>query len=182
MAQAVERAEVPDAVTVVLRHGQVAHAGVHGCLDIERQTPLGLDSLFRMYSQTKPVVAALTMQLQEEGLFFVDHPITNWLPEFEGRAVAAPLSASQHVRGVPLQLSVTEPMERQITIRDLMTMTSGLPSMGNTPASLWPFLAQVWEGSGFSPTDLGEADRDKTHEDMVVACAALPNALQPGAG
>ncbi len=182
VAGAVERGDVPGVVTVVLRHGQVAHCGVQGYLDIERRTPLQLDSLFRMYSQTKPVVAALTMQLQEEGLFFVDHPITNWLPEFEGRQVAAPLSASQHVRGVPLQLSVSEPMERQITIRDLMTMTSGLPSLGNTPASLWPFLAQVWEGSGFSPTDLGEADRDKTHEDMVVACAALPNARQPGAG
>ena len=182
MAQAVERAEVPGVVTVVLRHGQVAHCGVHGCLDIERKTPLTLDSLFRMYSQTKPVVAALTMQLQEDGFFIVDHPITNWLPEFEGRQVAAPLSSSQHVRGVPLQLGATEPMQRPITIRDLLTMTSGLPTIGNTPSALWPLLAQVWGGSDFDPTNLGAADPDRVHEDMVIACAQLPNARQPGAG
>ncbi len=182
MAGAVERGAVPGTVTVVLRRGQVAHSSVHGYLDIERKTPLQLDSLFRMYSQTKPVTAALTMQLQEEGLFFIDEPITNWLPEFEGRGVAAPLDPLQAVRGQALSLINEEPMRRQITIRDLMTMTSGLPSMGNTPSTLWPFLAQVWEGSGFAPTDLGEADPDKTHEDMVIACAQLPNARQPGAG
>ena len=169
-------------MTVVLRHGQVAHAGVYGCLDIERETPLALDSLFRMYSQTKPVVAALTMQLQEDGIFFVDHPITNWLPEFEGRQVAAPLSSSQHVRGVPLQLGATEPMQRPITIRDLLTMTSGLPSIGNTPSALWPLLAQVWGGSDFDPSNIGAPDPDRVHEDMVIACAQLPNARQPGAG
>ena len=135
-----------------------------------------------MYSQTKPVVAALTMQLQEDGVFFVDHPITNWLPEFEGRQVAAPRSSAQRVRGVPLQLGSTEPMQRPITIRDLLTMTSGLPSIGNTPSALWPLLAQVWGGSDFDPSNLGAPDPDRVHEDMVIACAQLPNARQPGAG
>lgn len=182
VAEAVAQGKVPGAITVVLRQGKVAHCAAHGYLDSERQTPLQLDSIFRMYSQTKPVVAALTMQLQEEGLFFVDHPITKWLPEYEGREVIAPLSSTQHVRGEPLSLGATEPMRRQITIRDLLTMTSGLPSMGNIPSTLWPLLAQVWEGTGFSPTDLGEADPEIAHEDVVVAAAQLPNARHPGDG
>ena len=182
MANAVDSAAVPGVVTVVARHGKVAHSGVHGHLDSERRNPLPMDALFRMYSQTKPVVAALTMALQEDGLFFLDHPITNWLPEFEDREVLAPLASSQQVRGQPLVLGATQPMTRQITIRDLMTMTSGLPSMGNMPATLAPLLNLVWDGSGFSANDLGEADPNRVHEDMVLAAAVLPNARQPGAG
>ena len=81
MAAAIEAGRAPGTITVVARRGNVVHTGVHGYLDSERRNPLPIDALFRMYSQTKPVVAALTMQLQEEGLFFLDHPITNWLPE-----------------------------------------------------------------------------------------------------
>ena len=182
MAAGVERGAVPGVVTVVARQGKIAHTGVYGHLDSERKTPLPIDALFRMYSQTKPVVAALTMQLQEEGLFFLDHPIVNWLPEFAGREVLAPLSSTQYVRGQPLALGATQPMARQITIRDLMTMTSGLPSMGNMPATLAPLLNQVWDGSGFSANDLGQADPERVHEEMVLAAAQLPNARQPGAG
>ena len=182
MGAAVERGAVPGVVTVVARQGKVAHCGVSGYLDVERKTALPLDALFRMYSQTKPVVAALTMQLQEEGLFFLDHPITNWLPEFEGREVLAPLASTQHVRGEPLALGATQAMTRQITIRDLMTMTSGLPSMGNMPAALSPLLNRVWDGSGFSANDAGQADPERVHLDMVLAAAALPNARQPGEG
>ena len=181
MAAAVERGAAPGAITVIARQGKVVHSSAHGWLDSERQTPLPMDALFRMYSQTKPVVAALTMQLQEEGLFFVDHPITNWLPEYEGREVLAPLSLIQHIRA-PLALGATQPMERQITIRDLLTMTSGLPTVGNMPAALWPLVAQAWGGSEFSPTAAGRPDPEAVHEEMVVASAALPNARQPGAG
>ncbi|MYE05903.1 MAG: beta-lactamase family protein, partial [Chloroflexi bacterium] len=90
MAQAVENGEVPGVTTVLIRHGHVAHVSSHGYLDAERKNPLPIDALFRMYSQTKPVTAALTMQLQEEGVFYVDEPITKWLPEFANRQVLAP--------------------------------------------------------------------------------------------
>ena len=180
MAAAVEAGRAPGTITVVARRGKVVHTGVHGYLDSERRNPLPIDALFRMYSQTKPVVAALTMQLQEDGLFFLDHPITNWLPEFEGREVLAPLSVIQDIRA-PLTLGATQPMERQITIRDLMTMTSGLPTVGNMPVALWPIMMQAWGGSEFSPTAMGRPDTNTVHEEMVVASAQLPNARQPGA-
>ena len=181
MAGAVERGEAPGAITVIAREGKVVHTSAHGYLDSERQTALPMDALFRMYSQTKPVVAALTMQLQEEGLFFLDHPITNWLPEFEGREVLAPLSSIQGIRA-PLTLGATQPMTRQITVRDLLTMTSGLPTVGNMPAAFWPLVAQAWGSSEFSPSAAGRPDPDAVHEEMVVASALLPNARQPGTG
>ena len=67
MAQAVENGEVPGVTTVLIRHGHVAHVSTHGYLDAERKNPLPIDALFRMYSQTKPVTAALTMQLAGRG-------------------------------------------------------------------------------------------------------------------
>ena len=182
MAAAVESGELPGVATVVVRHGHVAHTSVHGYLDSATQTPLPMDALFRMYSQTKPVVAALTMQLQEEGLFLVDEPITKWLPEFEGRAVNAPLDPENRNRGQAIAIGGREvPMIRQIAIRDLLTMTSGLPSFGNTPSGLFPLIEPVWKGSGFGPTDNAMEDPDVVHEDMIKAMALLPNARQPGA-
>ena len=181
MAQAVADGEVPGVVTVLIRHGHVAHASAHGNLDSERQNELPLDALFRMYSQTKPVTAALTMQLQEEGVLYVDEPITKWLPEFENRPVLSPLDPPNKVRGQGLLMGQRVPMVRQITIRDLLTMTSGLPSFGNIPSGMFPLLEPVWKGTGFGPTDGGVSDPDVVHEDLITAMAQLPNARQPGA-
>ena len=95
MAQAVENGEVPGVTTVLIRHGHVAHVSSHGYLDAERRNPLPIDALFRMYSQTKPVTAALTMQLQEEGVFYVDEPITKWLPEFRQSPGTGPVRSTE---------------------------------------------------------------------------------------
>ena len=181
MERAVADGEVPGVVTVLLRHGHVAHVSSHGYLDSERRTALPLDALFRMYSQTKPVTAALTMQLQEEGLFYVDEPITKWLPEFENRVVLAPFDPPNKVRGQGLLLGQTVPMTRQITIRDLLTMTSGLPSFGNVPSAMFSLIEPVWGGTEFGILDPGVVDTSRSAEERVVAMAQLPNARQPGA-
>ena len=181
MAQAVERGEVPGVVTVVLRHGHVAHVSAHGHLDSERRNALPIDALFRMYSQTKPVTAALTMQLQEEGVFYVDEPITKWLPEFEGREVLSLLDPPNKVRGQGLLMGQTVPMQRQITIRDLLTMTSGLPSFGNIPSAMFPLLEPAWSGTEFGITNPGVVDTSVSAEQRVLQMAQLPNARQPGA-
>ena len=181
MAQAVESGEVPGVTTVVLRHGHVAHVSSHGYLDAERKNPLPEDALFRMYSQTKPVTAALTMQLQEEGILYVDEPITKWLPEFEGRQVLSPLDPPNKVRGQGLLMGQTVPMQRQITIRDLLTMTSGLPSFGNIPSAMFPLLEPAWSGTEFGITNPGVVETSVSAEERVLSMAQLPNARQPGA-
>ncbi len=181
MAQAVENGEVPGVTTVLIRHGHVAHVSTHGYLDAERKNPLPEDALFRMYSQTKPVTAALTMQLQEEGIFYVDEPITKWLPEFENRQVLSPLDPPNKVRGQGLLMGQTVPMQREITIRDLLTMTSGLPSFGNIPSAMFPLLEPAWSGTEFGITNPGVVDTSVSAEQRVLGMAQLPNARQPGA-
>ena len=68
MEEAVRSGHVPCTATVVVRQGKVAHSHCCGVLDLELGGELPMDALFRMYSQTKPMVAAMTMVLFEEGL------------------------------------------------------------------------------------------------------------------
>ncbi len=72
MDAAVAARAIPGTVTVVARKGQVVHTHVTGKLDLDRPEKLSIDSLFRMYSQTKPVTAAVLMTLFEDGAFLLD--------------------------------------------------------------------------------------------------------------
>ncbi len=180
MAAAVEKRAVPGVATVVARHGKVVHVEAQGYLDVERRNPLGIDALYRMYSQTKPVTAVAVMQLFEDGALMLDDPISKYLPEFAHRRVACESDPAERVRGEILGGIVTEPARREIIIRDLLTMTSGIPSMRRTPAVLEPLLRRAWEGTGFLATDDRINDPPGTYQDLVLALAALPLHSQPG--
>lgn len=181
MSRAVKDGHVPGVATVVARHGQVAHVASHGVLDLETGDAMPIDTLFRMYSQTKPVTAAATMVLFEEGLFFLDDPITKWLPEFADRRVVIDPRKRQRVRGQPLSQFETVPAVRDVTLYDLLTMTSGLANLGATPAILWQEFEAAWKGSGFWPGDTTKNDPAAgSYEAAVLAQASLPGFAQPG--
>lgn len=181
MAAAVESKHVPGAITVIARHGKVVHANAVGSLDLEAQDQsLGMDSLFRMYSQSKPVTAVVTMSLFEDGVLFLDDPITKWLPEFANPRVVGYPQATDRVKGQPIELGGTVAANRDVTIFDLMTMTSGLPFVGRTPSSYFPAIDAGMGGSGFLPWDTRINDPDGTYEDMALALAQAPLHAQPG--
>ncbi|HEX3917448.1 MAG TPA: serine hydrolase domain-containing protein [Caulobacteraceae bacterium] len=181
MDAAVERRAIPGVATVIARGGKVIHAQSHGYLDIERQTPLGLDAIYRMYSQTKPVTAALLMMLQEDGLLFLDDPISKFLPEFANRTVACHKPALGKARGELSTGVDAEPARREITVIDLLTMTSGLPSQSRTPMGLSHLVDRAWRGSGFMANDPRPInDPPGSYEDMVLALANAPLHAQPG--
>lgn len=181
LSDAVARGEAPGTVTVIVRGGKIAHAAAYGYLDIERRTPLRLDSLFRMYSQTKPITAVLLMRLQEEGLLFIDDPVSKFLPEFARRKVACRRTAADKVRGEIVGGVDVEPARREITIFDLLTMTSGLPNRGRLPASIGHLLDPAYRGTGFLLGDTrGINDPPGTYEDMVLALANAPLHAHPG--
>ncbi len=180
MARAVEDRMVPGVVTVVGRKGQVVHANAVGVLDLERPERLGMDSLFRMYSQTKPITAVVAMTLFEEGVLFLDDPISKWLPEFAEPRVVAYTPARDRVKATPLELGGTMAANREITIFDLMTMTSGLAGMSRTPAMYWHQYEPVMDGAGFLPGDDKVNDPPGSYEDMVLALANVPLHAQPG--
>ena len=180
MDAAVAAKRVPGVATVVARGGKVVHAHVAGRLDIEREAPLGMNSLFRMYSQTKPITAAVIMALFEEGEFFLDEPVSKWLPEFAEPVVATHLAAKERTRS-GLAFGDVAKARREITLFDLLTMTSGLPWFGRTPVAYWPTLEPAWEGTGFAPNDERFNDPRGSYEELVTTLAKTPLHDHPGA-
>lgn len=104
-------------ITVVARDGQVVHFEASGYQDVEAGEPMTEDTLFRMYSMTKPIASAALMMLWEEGHFLLSTPLAAILPEFADTQV--------YVSGDGDDME-TEPPRRPIVVRDLMTHTSGL--------------------------------------------------------
>jgi len=103
--------------TLVARRGHVAHWGMSGLADKERGVRMAPDTIFRIYSMSKPITSVAIMMLYEEGRFQLDEPISRFLPAFKGSRVAVGGSRGK---------VETVPAERDITFRDLLTHTSGL--------------------------------------------------------
>jgi len=108
--------------TMLARHGKVFHFECFGKMDLEANKPMQPDTIFRIYSMTKPIVSVALMMLYEEGLFHLHDPVSSFIPEFKNLKVMVPGSTHNHI-------GLTN-MEREVTIRDLLTHTSGL-SYGN---------------------------------------------------
>jgi CubicO group peptidase (beta-lactamase class C family) len=120
------------AVTLVARHGRVAHLEAQGLMDIESRKPMQKDAIFRIMSMTKPIVGASIMMMIEEGKVRLTDPISKFIPEMKDLEVAVtmtPAGAAPPPAGTAPRF-YTVPAEREITIRDLLTHTSGLVSGG----------------------------------------------------
>jgi CubicO group peptidase (beta-lactamase class C family) len=130
--------QVVNAVTLVVRDGKVVHQGVHGELDPEAHTPMRADALFRLASESKPITAVAVLTLVDEGLVRLSDPVSRFIPEFRGARVA--VSKPGQPAFAPLPPGSPAPTRkpeadfvdasREITVRDLLTHTSGLGSGG----------------------------------------------------
>lgn len=127
----IEGREIPGAVTLVARRGRVAHLSAQGYADIEKQTPLRPDAIFRIASMTKPIASLATLMLYEEGHFFLDDPIAKFLPAFKQMRVLA--GAAPPGVHVPFSGAATVPAVRTITVRDCLTHTAGFAANPATP-------------------------------------------------
>ena len=105
-------------VLIVARYGKVAYSSAVGMRDRERQLPMTLDTRFRLASMTKPITSVAVLMLYEEGRFQLDDPVSRFLPEFADMRVFTGVDANGNLTG--------EPVKRPITIRHLLTHTSGL--------------------------------------------------------
>ena len=112
-----ERRTPPGLITVIMRKGKLVHLECHGMMDAEAGKPMGPDTIFRIYSMTKPVTAVAVMMLLEEGRLLLGDPVSKYIPEFKKLKVLVNKTSS----GLEL-----EDVEREITIEDLLTHTSGL--------------------------------------------------------
>ena len=117
--QLIDEERLAGAVTVVARRGKVAHFKAHGMMDTAANKPIKTNTIFRIYSMTKPIAAVAVMMLCEEGKLQLDAQVSMYLPELGGLKVALDSDAET--------LTLVE-ADRDMTVRDLMRHTSGLPS------------------------------------------------------
>lgn len=108
--------------TMLARHGKVFHFDCFGKMDMEANKPMKPDTIFRIYSMTKPIASVALMMLYEKGLFHLHDPVSTFIPEFKSLKVITDGSTQNNIR--------LTGMEREITFHDLLTHTSGL-SYGN---------------------------------------------------
>jgi CubicO group peptidase (beta-lactamase class C family) len=149
----VESGDISGAVTLVGNKAGILHHEAVGKADIAAGRDMRKDDLFRIMSMTKPVTAVGIMILQDEGKLSVNDPVEKHLPEFKGQMiVAAKTNDSVTLKKPP----------RPITLRDLLTHTSGLPS------SYPPGLADVY------------VKRHRSLSDTIIAMSQRPLDFEPG--
>jgi CubicO group peptidase (beta-lactamase class C family) len=162
MKRYVEDGQVAGSVVLVARRGKLAYLEAFGQRDREARSPMRTDSMFRIASQTKAIVSVGAMMLVEEGKLLLTDPVSKYLPEFRETTVAVPKDGGTY--------DVVK-AKRPITVRDLLTHTSGI-SYGEGPA------ADKWKAAGIQGWYF--ADRNEPVAATVSRMAALPFDSQPG--
>jgi CubicO group peptidase (beta-lactamase class C family) len=167
MAGYVERGEMPGLVTLVSRRGEV-HVDAIGTQAIGGSAPMSRDTIFRISSMTKPIIAAATMILVEECRLRLDEPVERWLPELAERRVLKRLDGP---------LDETVPAQRSITVRDLLTFRMGFGQM-MAPPDAYPILKAANEqqiGMGPPAPSMMPAP-----DEWIRRLGQLPLMYQPG--
>lgn len=160
--RAVDQGILPQAVTLVIHKGNIIHYKAYGWRNIEKKIKCEKDDIFRIASQTKAISVCALMTLWEQGLFRLDDPIKKYIPAFENMQVLDSFD-------VTTRKYTTRPAKRDITIRDLMTHTSGICYNGVH----WDIAID----SGVPPLNSLEKI---TLEEVVNRIAKLPLAHDPG--
>jgi CubicO group peptidase (beta-lactamase class C family) len=159
--------KVAGLVTLVLRHGRVVQFESYGKQDLEQNVPMQKDTIFRIASQSKAVTSVAVLMLMEDGKLLLGDPVSRFIPAFKRTTVA--LAPPQ---GAPPDTPVgIVPARREITIRDLLTHTSGI-SYGSGPA------AAQWKAAGLDTFYF--ANKDEPIVPVIEKLATLPMDAQPG--
>jgi CubicO group peptidase (beta-lactamase class C family) len=156
----IDQKRLPGAVAMIARHGKLGFLEAFGVQNPASGAPMRIDSIFRIYSMTKPIVSVAIIMLIEEGRLFLADPLAKYVPAF-----ADPKVAVERDGRVDLV-----PAERPITIQDLLRHTSGLT---------YEFLGEAAVQRMYLEKKLPSTDQ--TNADQVARLASLPLFSQPGA-
>ncbi|MBN9743738.1 serine hydrolase [Amycolatopsis sp. A1MSW2902] len=163
-ARYVDDGLLPGFLAVVSRHGRIVHVASHGSRDVEAAAPVETDTIWRIFSMTKPVTSVAAMTFVEEGLIDLADPISRWLPEFAEPRVYAKGSALA---------PVTEPATEPIRLWHLLSHTAGLTyGFHHTHPVDAVYRAGGYEWGTPPGLDLAECTK---------AWARFPLVFQPGA-
>jgi CubicO group peptidase (beta-lactamase class C family) len=166
MAGYVQRGEVPGIVTAVSRRGEI-HVDAIGTKAVGGGAPMARDTIFRIASMTKPIIAVATLMLLEECVLRLDEPVDRLLPELSGRRVLRALDAA---------LDDTVPAQRPITVRDLLTFRMGF-GIVMAPPGTYPIQRAMTE------LDLGQGPPGASTpppDEWIRRLGTLPLMYQPG--
>ncbi|MBR0904310.1 serine hydrolase [Bradyrhizobium liaoningense] len=156
--------KIPGAILLLQQHGKPVYYENFGVRDVATQLSMSADTIFRLYSMSKPITSVMAMMLVEEGKLSLDDPVSKYIPAFAQMKVGVEKKA-----GDGNETLVLEPLARPVTIKDLPRHTSGLP-YGYHGGGM---VRELYAEANLFQSNLGNAD-------FVAKVATLPLAEEPG--
>jgi CubicO group peptidase (beta-lactamase class C family) len=173
LQQEVDQAKLPGVVVMVARKGKLVYADAVGFQDKAEGRPMSLDSVFRIYSMTKPLAAVGAMMLVEEGKIQLTDPVSKFLPAFKGQQVSVARADSEFAKIA----YTTAAADREMTVQDLFRHSAGLAYgeiTANTP------VKEAYAKAGLYNPKRDYDARALTPQEFVERLAKAPLAHQPG--
>jgi CubicO group peptidase (beta-lactamase class C family) len=158
----IESGRFPGTQLLVYRRGKVVHNATQGFADLERKVPVKEDTIFRIYSMTKPITSVAFMMLVEEGRVALDEPVHKYIPEWKTLGVFQAGTAPAFL---------TRPPSRPMLIVDLLRHTSGLT---------YGFQQRSNVDAAYREMKIGEVEKSGTLQSMIDDLAKLPLEFSPG--
>ena len=158
----VDAGRFPGTQLLVYRRGKIVHSTVQGFADLERKAPVKDDTIFRIYSMTKPITSVAFMMLVEEGRVAIDEPVHKYIPEWKNLGVFQAGTAPAFL---------TKPPSRPMLIVDLLRHTSGLT---------YGFQQRSNVDAAYREMRIEELDKGKTLQSVIDELAKLPLEFSPG--
>ena len=158
----VEPGKIPGCLTLVARRGEICYREALGHRDRERGLPVEEDTIFRIYSMSKPITSVAIMQLYERGLFHLNDPVHRFIPQWRDLGV---------FKSGSWPLFDTVPCQQPMTVRHLLTHMSGLT---------YGFMRATNVDRGYRRAEIQVVRPGYTLENMIEDLATLPLEFQPG--
>src|SRR5947209_9989015 len=158
----VDAGRFPGTQLMVYRRGNIVHSAVQGFADLERKVPLKDDTIFRIYSMTKPITSVAFMMLFEEGRVALDEPVAKYIPEWKDLGVFVAGTAPAFL---------TRPPSLPMLIVDLLRHTSGLT---------YGFQQLSNVDAAYRAEKIGEVEKSGTLQTMIESLAKIPLEFSPG--
>src|SRR5580692_9253762 len=158
----IDAGRFPGTQLLVYRRGKVVHHAVQGYADIERKIAMKADTIFRIYSMTKPITSTAFMMLVEEGRVALDEPVHKYIPEWKNLGV---------FQAGTFPAFLTRPPSRPMQIVDLLRHTSGLT---------YGFQQRSNVDAAYREINIGEMEKAGTLQSMIEDLAKMPLEFSPG--
>ena len=167
----VDNGRFPGTHTLVYRRGKVVHSTVQGLADVERNVAVKDDTIFRIYSMSKPITSVAFMMLVEEAKVALDEPVAKYIPEWRNLGVYVGGMPTLGVQPGGPPRFITRPTARPMQIVDLLRHTSGLT---------YGFQNRTNVDAAYRTLKIGNVDVSGTLQSMIEGVATLPLEFSPG--